>query len=124
MDLNELYYRYEAAENAVRRAPDPHSRIMAVAALSRAFYALGHAIGVPYHNNRTLRAMRRNNIRTLQPGQEPPEFHRFRNNAWERRAEAAIRELKRRYRAATISIMPSLPRNMQEEILLKLGSVF
>ena len=116
MDLNELYYRYEAAEDAVRRAPDPHSRIMAVAALTRAFYALGQAIGVPYHNNRTLRRMAREEGR--------PNNYGFRNNVWERNSRAAIGELKRRYRAATISIMPSLPRNMQEEILLKMGTVF
>ena len=40
-DLNELYYRYKAAEDHFKGATNFHARVDARAALTRAFHALG-----------------------------------------------------------------------------------
>jgi hypothetical protein len=109
MNLNELYYRYKAAEDSLRRAQNYNSRRNARAALTRAFHALGNALNVPYRNNMTLRRMSRNERR--------PENHGFRNNVRERNIKAAIKELDNRYKAAMISVMRGLPNGPQGNIL-------
>lgn len=105
MDLNELYYRYKAAEDHFKGATNFHAR----AALTRAFHALGHALNVSYRNNRTLRRMAREEGRA--------ENHGYRNNMWEANARRAIRELDNRYKAAILSVMRGVPNGPQGNIL-------
>jgi len=100
MTLNELYYKYKAAEDAMNRAHNYNSRRNARAALTRAFHALGTALKVPYRTNRSLRNMARKEGRSGN--------HGFRNNAWERNY---------RYIAATLSVMRGLPNGPQAKIL-------
>ena len=109
MDLNELYYRYKAAEDRLKSVQNYNSRRNARAALTRAFHALGHALKVSYQNNRTLRRRAREEGRI--------ENHGFRNNVWERNARYSIKELDNRYKAAMISVMRGLPNGPQGNIL-------
>ena len=109
MSLNELYYKYKAAEDAMNRAHNYNSRRNARAALTRAFHALGTALKVPYRTNRSLRNMARKEGRSGN--------HGFRNNVWERNSRAAIKELNNRYIAATLSVMRGLPNGPQAKIL-------
>ena len=108
-DLNELYYRYKAAEDHFKAAPNFHARVDARAALTRAFHALGHALNVSYRNNRTLRRMAREEGRA--------ENHGYRNNMWEANARAAINKLDNRYRAAILSVMRGVPNGPQGNIM-------
>ena len=108
-DLNELYYRYKAAEDRFKAAPNFHARVEARAALTRAFHALGHALNVSYRNNRTLRRMAREGGRV--------ENHGYRDNVWEANARRAIRELDNRYKAAILSVMRGLPNGPQGNIM-------
>jgi len=112
-DLNELYYRYKAAEDRLRSAQNFHARVDARAALTRAFHALGHALNVSYRNNRTLRRLAREEGRA--------ENHGYRNNMWETNARRAIKELDNRYKAAILSVMRGLPSGPQGNIM---SSVF
>jgi len=110
-DLNELYYRYKAAEDRVDSdaGQNLHERLADRAALTRAYYALGKALKVSYRNNRTLRRMAREEGRV--------ENHGYRNNMWEANARRAIKELDNRYKAAILSVMRGLPSGPQGNIL-------
>jgi hypothetical protein len=109
MDLNELYYRYKAAEDRLRSAQNFHARVEARADLTHAYYALGRALKVSYRNNRTLRRMAREEGRV--------ENHGYRNNMWEANARRAIKELDNRYKTAMLLAMRGLPNGPQGNIL-------